>query len=224
MKAQTVREKQPKSSSNSTNPIISSPTRKKTLRFVFDIILSSCADTTTHGISPIIKRDNLIIRSVWIVCFLASSIVCSYLTTLDIMTYLEYETVSKTNKIRLFSTEFPAVTICNTNPFLTNESLEFVNKLLIKSKLLDTNKTTLESLSSVTSVNIFYNRYYVGTNALDPALNDTFRKSLGLGIEQMIFSCAYDFKNCSSDEFSWFFDIYYGNCYTFNSGKSYFLI
>lgn len=196
MKSQSVGEKQPKSSSNSTNHIISSPTRKKPLRFVFDIILSSCADTTTHGISPIIKRDNLIIRSLWVICFLASSIVCSYLTALDIMTYLEYETVSKTNKIRLFSTEFPAVTICNTNPFMTDESLEFVNKLLIKSKQLDTNKTSLESLSRLTSVNIFYNRYYVGTNALDPALNDTLRKSLGLDIEQMIFSCAYDFKNC----------------------------
>jgi hypothetical protein len=35
----------------------------------------------------------------------------------------------------------------------------------------------------------------------------------------MLISCLYNFKACNSDDFEWFYDTVYGNCYKFNSAK-----
>jgi len=36
----------------------------------------------------------------------------------------------------------------------------------------------------------------------------------------MMLSCYFGSKTCSADDFEYFFDISYGNCYRFNSGKN----
>ena len=194
-----------------------SPEPKLSRNYVLDIIFSTCVDSTAHGFGPIIRRDNIVIRIFWIVCLLASAGVCTWMISVSIMSFFDYETVSKTEKVHLTLTEFPAVTICNTNTFLTNESLDFINNILVKAKVMDINNQE-ESFKHFSGFNYAFLRYFTATNALNPAFNDSFRKSLGPDITDILYSCSFNLKDCSANDFSWYFDTYFGNCFTFNSG------
>lgn len=193
------------------------PPRPRRFKFILDIFLSSCADSTVHGVSLTLKQTNWFIRIVWIVCFLTSAVACVYMIIQNFVTYLAFETVSKSEKVHLTATDFPAVTLCNINPFLTNESIGFVNEIILKNKLLDEENLTV-SYYYLTAQEYSFFRFFVGTNALDPTRNDSFRKSLGPDISDMLLSCSFNMIECSADDFTWYFDSLYGNCFTFNSG------
>lgn len=191
---------------------------KNSLRFVFNIILSTCVESTAHGISPIIKRENLFIRLIWLLCLLGSAGTCAYMIALSILGYHDYETVSKTNKVHLILTDYPAITICNFNPYLSNTSVKFVNEILAKNNFLNPNNITT-SYYNLTGEDYPFLRYVAGTNAKDTNRSDSFRKSLGPQMSDMLFSCLFNLLPCTSYDFFWFFDSFYGNCFTFNSGK-----
>lgn len=160
-----------------------------------------------------LKRDSWLIRIVWLICFVASTVVCVYLITTGIMSYFDFETATKTEKIQLVSTSFPAVTICNTNSFLTNTSVEFVETLFEQSDL------DFE-LNNLNARDLMVLRYFAGTNALDPNRTDAFRRMLSPSLPDIVYSCTFNLHPCSlDDDFSWYFDNFYGNCFTFNSGK-----
>lgn len=201
--------------SNSENPDIN----PKRLNYILTTIVDTGLDTTVHGVVPLIKREHPFIRLMWFVFLLASAVVCVYLIVLSILTYFEYETVTKTDQVYLLSTEFPAVTVCNINPFMTNSSVEFIDQLFYKNHIW--NSTNPNDYFANISANAFgVYKYFASTNALDPKRTDAFRKSLGHQMDEMLFSCSYNFQSCSPSDFYWFYDIQYGNCFTFNSGIS----
>lgn len=184
----------------------------------WSIIHKSFLDSTIHGSKRIFKNNSLFLRIMWICFFLASSTLCTYVIALTLIDYFEFDTVSKTERVHMITTEFPAVTICNTNPFLTNESEKYIDELLKENQIPDINDDEFENNSIDGPISRFY-RLFLGMNALDPNRTDAFRRSLGQDISDMLFSCTYNLRRCSAEDFSWYFDIYYGNCFTFNSGK-----
>lgn len=191
---------------------------KQGSKYILNIISSTLEDSTTHGLNPIIKREHTVIRILWIVCLIVSTAICSYMIALSITSYFDYETVTKTQKISLISTEFPAVTICNVNPFMTNASADFVEEMILENFIVNPFLTIDQSFSYFSSSALLNMRYLVSTNALDSSRSDLFRKSLGYDISEMMLDCSYNFNSCSDDDWVWFFDLIYGNCYTFNSG------
>ena len=54
------------------------------------------------------------------------------------------------------------------------------------------------------------------------AINDTEKKLISHKFEDTLISCQFNYADCTSNDFVWSFDPFYGNCYTFNKGKSYF--
>lgn len=186
---------------------------------VKEILVRSCEETTAHGLAPLVRRESWLIRIVWIVCTLASTAVCAYLIALVIIAYLSYDTVTSTEQVRLLTTDFPAVTICSLNPLATNESVSFVHDLFISNQLVNNSLELEYLLSNIAADKTLVFKYFAVTNALDPNRSDEFRKSLGYSMKDMLISCSYNLIDCSADDFSWFFDVLYGNCFTFNSGK-----
>lgn len=198
-----------------------SANKHKSRHYAVDIILNTCEDSTTHGLNPIVKRHNPVIRTVWILCLLASSIVCSFMITKSIMSYFDYETVTKTNRINLISADFPAVTICNVNPFVTNVSAQFVEDIMRTNGLIDPRLLNpADWFKDWTAFDLMNVRYFANTNALDNSTySDAFRQSFGYPLSDMLLSCSYNYADCSlEDDWIWFYDVIYGNCYTFNSG------
>ena len=48
--------------------------------------------------------------------------------------------------------------------------------------------------------------------------NSSSQRYLGYEISDMLFSCTFNWIFCSANDFSYFYDPFYGNCFTFNSG------
>ena len=92
--------------------------RTKILKKIFELSENS----TSHGIPSILRTNRLTIRILWTDCLLASISGCSYMVYKTISDYLNYETVSKIEYITELKSEFPTVSICMNNPFLTKES------------------------------------------------------------------------------------------------------
>ena len=50
--------------------------------------------------------------------------------------------------------------------------------------------------------------------------SQTFLQSIGYSINDLLVSCYFNGLPCNSNDFTWFYDYNYGNCYTFNANAS----
>lgn len=192
---------------------------KKSLKNIRNILKESALDSTAHGLRHIILRDALSIKLVWFLFFLASSGACFYLISKTILEYVSYETVSKTETIIQIPSLFPTVSICNLNPFQTQESDTFVNNILAQNGLL-TLATNPSFISTVFLHEMLIFKYFIATNGANPNISDASRKNLTIQLQDMLLSCTFNLITCTFDDFVWYWDELYGNCYSFNSGKN----
>lgn len=187
------------------------------------IILDSASESTTHGIPHFVRRKNWLIRLMWAVCFLVSAGVCGYMIASSITSYLDYETVTKAQRNFLLWDEFPTVTICNQNTFLTNTSYEFVKSVLVANGLIDPTTAVANNLSNMTLVfekNLRQLKYFTGANILaNSNLTKSTLKSFGYKLDDILLSCTFNLLDCDTSYFEWYYDLFFGNCYKFNSGN-----
>lgn len=195
----------------------SNPDRKR--NYIKQIIVSSADESTTHGIDRIFKRKHPFIRLVWTACFVVSAAICIFMITSTLMSYFSYETVTKAQKVKEQITEFPAVSICNLSPYLTNKSWEFVASVLINNGLISPLGSPIDSLKFMMNGNYELLRYFTGFNSFGSNLTDDIRRSFGYELNETLLSCSYNIEECTADDFEWYFDLIYGNCYKFNTGK-----
>jgi hypothetical protein len=88
-----------------------------------DLLLTS----TSHGLPNALRTPHTSMRVMWLLCFVASTGVCSYLIIKSFLAYLDYEVITKVRVVNEFQSEFPRILICNLNQFTTNKSLEFLS-------------------------------------------------------------------------------------------------
>lgn len=169
-------------------------------------IYESAYDSTTHGLPHIFKREHLMLRLFWIVCFFCSAGVCSYMIARSIIEYSKFETVTKTDSIFEIPTLFPTVSICNQNAFVTDQSFDYVKEIFRANNITD-----LEAgLVNASALGFIGLKYIVGVIMRDPIFSDEERKNTGFNISRMLLSCTYNNYPCTSKEFSWYYDSYYG--------------
>lgn len=111
-----------------------------------DIIYESATDSTAHSIPHIFKRENIGLKVFWIICLLGATGVCAWMISTALIDYFMYETVTKSESILEIPTHFPAVSFCNMNPFVTNDSLQFVENILIQNGLYSPNGSNVGDL------------------------------------------------------------------------------
>ena len=179
-------------------------------------------DTEIHGLPNIARADNMAIRIMWTICFFISLGTCSFLVYRSINSYLEYDVNSKFDVIYEAPAVFPTVTICNQNPFITDEAFEYVKSSMDKfgitfeSFVNETDMPKNELPGTQLKQSLFNAMYLAIVNTENVSNKAEFRKSMGLSIEQMIISCEFESNECSlEDDFDWHFDIYYGSCFSF---------
>ena len=61
--------------------------------------------------------------------------------------------------------------------------------------------------------------YYTIT---DPQLisTDDLKRSYAYALDSVLISCMFDMHECTAEDFEWYWDKFYGNCYRFNGGKN----
>jgi hypothetical protein len=185
------------------------------------IIIGSFVDSTAHGIGHIFKRENIFLKFMWLICFLVSAGLCGYFLEISITEYLQHETVTHTEIVTELPAVFPSVSICNENIFANNQyAAKLLNDLFVQSGIISNGSSLTQTYPNGIYRDYSFLRYFAGLNAINPSKPSSEKKKLGLTLDQMMISCMYNLVKCSVDDFEWFMDPIYGNCYTFNGGRN----
>ena len=183
---------------------------------ILDVVRNRLSESTIHAIPNIFSINHLIIKIIWLVCLLVSASFCSYFIVSSIQDYLKYDVVTNIEIENENPIGFPSVTICNLNIFSSSKSKNIMNELMRNQTDIDQNYS---NLSNSLKLELMNQRYLYQINSLN--LNDSSKISLGNSINDIIMSCVFDWTDCSlNDDFSYFFDLEYGNCFIFNPGKN----
>ena len=185
-------------------------TNKIYFKKIFDLVeVSSC-----HGLPNIVRTKNNLIKIIWSLAFLAS-LVYSFISIINMINdYLNYDVVVNMELVQDFDLEFPAVTVCNNNPF------DFSNDLAVR---------TIESyLNNITNTKENYFSFKNNETITNSSCGEYLRQILigsfpefSFSLEKMLISCFYDQKRCTKDDFYPIRTSLFGMCYSFNYGKYY---
>jgi len=158
------------------------------------VIMNNLTRSTIHAIPNIFSPNDLILKIMWLICFLGSGSFCSFFIVTSIQEYLSFDVVSKIDIRNENPIVFPAVSICNLNIFSSLKSHFIMNKLM-KNNTSIFQHQNISSKSDLMSL-----RYKYQINSLN--LNISEKKSLGNKMDDVIISCIFDWEDCSlNDDF-----------------------
>ena len=172
--------------------------------------------TTTHGMPNIVRTKINLVRLIWIVCFFVSFEYCIDQLVISILNYQAYGTLNNYHLIYEVPTQFPAVDICNLNPYDGN---------IVRNQIENVNQSNhfsggnhvyyIEKLNLITQ-NLKANLEKKWEN------NNSAKYQSGFYLYQMLISCQFLNKPCFDTDFSYYHSFEYGSCYSFNSGKDFY--
>jgi hypothetical protein len=110
--------------------------------------------------------------------------------------------------------------VCNMNSLTKKESENFSRTVLERDFLTDYfTKPVFPNFN----IAMQFSRFLVGSDAFyvtNYKKVDKFMYRLGYSLDEMLISCTFNMVSCNSDDFELFYDIIYGDCYTFNGRNS----
>ncbi len=105
----------------------------------------------------------------------------------------------------------PEISFCDFNQFLTKYGIElYQNKSIEFNSVNDIGNDSTDKIINFQNKKVFTNNYFF-------TLNRTFLKSLINPLENKLVTCVFNGFKCSADDFIWYRDIWYGNCFKFNT-------
>ena len=166
-----------------------------------DWLLSS----TCHGYSRAMLHQSKTMYTLWIIFSSLMAGLAFYFISHTILNFLSYEVITNIKSYDDHNIVFPTVTICNQNPFVTEFSVNYINELLME--YISTNKSKLLDIKN--------SLIFVSAAIFDKS--DEFKKKLSFEQNKTILYCYFNGGPCSyENDFDWYFDSIYGNCYKFN--------
>ena len=175
----------------------------------YDALNESVMSNAGYAIHRILKKNNILIRLMWLFSLILFSYFCYYLIMKTITNFLLYGVVTNIKIINENPSPFPAISICNLAPFDRYYAGKYIEE--IEQNLKD--NFTLKS-----NPNAY--RYYYMSNLYEMVQNNSERKLLGRSLKRLVRICMYDFGFvCNESDFEWYYDFYYGNCFKFNPNE-----
>lgn len=193
---------------------------------------NAAEETTSHGIPHILRTRNVFLKIMWSIFLLASLGYCIYFITKMLIQYFQFQTSTSIDYIQETPAQFPAITICNTNPIKLEDGNAFLQYLTNKfdnyeclqqyenysySDKIDGYKACYNVTSSyafLTRQMDKVRRYIANEN-----MSDQNRSIFGFDLKNdMLLTCEFNKIPCNADNFTQFWSKIYGNCYTFNDG------
>lgn len=138
---------------------------------------------------------------------------CVYTIVSVLIAFLQFEVLINQQVTTDTPIDFPAVTVCNLNPFDRRTSQNYIDQVLAKNNLTYVNDTTKIDINPKL-INTLIKSSIIG----DKKLNLTQVENLGFQLGYMLLTCYFNDVPCNENDFIWRFDFDYVNCYTFNSG------
>ena len=211
---------------NRRESVISLSSTKK--QILMEEIKSTIYESTFHGLPRFfisLKKKHWLASIMWIILFLASFSYCAYTIVTCFLQYYKYGVVVEVTDIQTLPAPFPAVTICNINPF--NEEYAQAELLRLDSKAScflpssgisfedcvdeDDPQMAFKDLIDQFSRTIANDEYYTYNNLL----------YIGYQLQaDMLVSCEYNGVACTATDFKTFWNYRFGLCHTFNANSS----
>jgi hypothetical protein len=184
-------------------------TNKNKLR---DLLKDHLTNEMFAALQEVYYSPHISIKIFLVIFLLASYGLASYTTLNLVLSYFEYGVTNTVRTVYETPALFPKVSICNVNPFTSKYGYEFLRYLTNNTfESFPENASTFQKL---TQTFITQTKAYT----IIKNLTDLDKKSLGQDLKDSLLSCTFNLIECTSDDFSWFYDENYGNCYSFNSG------
>ena len=176
------------------------------------LIKETLYNSLAQAIIKIIETPIFTLKMFLFLCVILSSGVCSYLIIELIVTFFSYDVTTKSRTFYETPALFPKITICNINPFTTKHAVEFlkqVNKDLIP-KIDIFNDEQMSQFDYETRLAYINRITFRAINKMN-VINETEKRKLSRSFEEIFF-------DSNPNDFSWYFDPWYGNCWIYNSG------
>jgi hypothetical protein len=182
---------------------------------ILNEIKETLSSSSIHSFPNIVQTKFKSIKFVWVICFLISSSACAFFITTSLNEYFEYDIVSKTNTKYKTKIDFPIISICETNPFSNDFAGEFIRKEF------NLNLSDFDYTQSASALNYdFLTRRYLAS-AMAMNYNESIRVKFGKNLDYLIMSCLFGLVECNlTQDFEYYYDINYGNCFRYNIGQN----
>ena len=85
-------------------------------KYVKELLKELCEKTTAHGIPNIARANSKREVLLWLFFFCISSAICIYSIIGAIISYLEFEVITRIRLLSEVKSEFPTIAVCNQMP------------------------------------------------------------------------------------------------------------
>ena len=162
------------------------------------------------------EEAHLVVRLIWLIVFLGFSGVTCYLCVQNILVYLQWGTVSTIEIVREVPTQFPVVTICDSNPFTSSNAQSLLETLALEKFNVNISSMNNTEFSAFKENLTNYAKIVVN----NPAFGDANRQLLGFSsLSSIVLQKRFDLDDFDfPTNFLWYWHANYGNCYQFNTG------
>ena len=135
---------------------------------------------------------------------------------INCLRYFDYGVITNVKILYEISSDFPDVSFCDLNPYATTEGLKYSEEKIeeYKSFLSSINLTNDSRVAS--DYQIMLNSRFLTQMSIISKDND-FQRNISFPLENMLVQCTFNLETCTSDDFVWFYDAYYGSCFKFDS-------
>ena len=169
----------------------------------------------------IVNSPSIPIKMVLFLFVFAASSLAAYTVIESILTYFAFQVITTTRSEHETPTTFPKITLCNGYIFSTGYGLDLLKEANLKyyPNLDVMNETQMKNVNFLNKIGIIKNIHLAASGkVIDRNFSDENRKRLAHDLDDILLKCKYNYQPCTSADFLWTFDTYYGNCYIFNSG------
>ena len=173
--------------------------------------------STIHAIPNIFRSKIIFVKAIWFLSLIISTGFCSYMVVKSIQNYLEFNVVTKITVVDENPIVFPTISICNINPIVNEAMFEQIKQI---SESFKYNYSDFEAIAGdkyKTKMD-FILKSFTAQNLIKTQ-SDGLKKLYGYPYDKFIISCLFKTIICDRSDFVWYYDVVYGNCYRFNSGK-----
>ena len=202
-------------SAQSEKSILPSKMVNKKSKLIWSAVCECAMNSTAHGIPNIFRLHNKMLKVMWTICFLGALFYSIYTITSIVISFLQFDVLTNQQVVVESPVDFPAVTVCNINPFDRRNSQNYINAVLLKNNISYVNDIKKIDINPKLVSNLIK-----ASIKSDNSLNKTQIEHLGFELPYMILTCYFNNLPCNASDFVWTYDYDYTNCYTFNSGFS----
>ena len=128
------------------------------------------------------------------------------------MQYFSYKVITNVKIVNEIPAQFPSVTICNKNPFISSYGYDLTADIYQKLYA-----SSLTSKKDTTNLDDFLDKIKLAVG--NSKYSKEEKQQWGNSFNQMFIKCTFSQTACNQSDFEWLYHTDYGNCYVFNSGR-----